>query len=54
MSGRLTGVVLLPTDGAPAAAPVDIAFDAGRIAAITPAAGAGAAPAGDARVGERP
>ena len=40
MTGRLTGVVLLPTDGAPAAAPVDIAFEAGRIAAITPAADA--------------
>jgi cytosine/adenosine deaminase-related metal-dependent hydrolase len=35
---RLSGVVLLPTDGAPAASPVDIAVRDGRIAAISPAA----------------
>ena len=35
---RLSGVVLLPTGGAPAAPPVDIAIRDGRIAAITPAA----------------
>ncbi len=38
MSERLTGVVLLPTDGEPAGAPVDIAIEDGRIAAIAPAA----------------
>jgi cytosine/adenosine deaminase-related metal-dependent hydrolase len=37
MSARLEGVVLLPTDGSAAGAPVDIAIDKGRIAAITPA-----------------
>ena len=35
---RLSGVVILPTGGAPAAPPVDIAIRDGRIAAITPAA----------------
>jgi cytosine/adenosine deaminase-related metal-dependent hydrolase len=35
---RLSGVVLLPTDGAPALPPVDIAICDGRIAAIEPAA----------------
>ena len=38
MSSQLTGVVLLPLDGRPAGAPVDIAIDKGRIAAIAPAA----------------
>jgi cytosine/adenosine deaminase-related metal-dependent hydrolase len=38
MSERLTGVVLLPTDGAPAGPPVDIAFEDGRIASISPPA----------------
>ncbi len=40
MSERLAGVIMLPTDGACAGAPVDIAIEAGRIAAITPAVGA--------------
>jgi cytosine/adenosine deaminase-related metal-dependent hydrolase len=35
---RLSAVVLLPTDGAPASPPVDIVIRDGRIAAITPAA----------------
>jgi cytosine/adenosine deaminase-related metal-dependent hydrolase len=34
----LSGVVLLPTDGAPAGPPVDISLEDGRIAAVTPAA----------------
>jgi cytosine/adenosine deaminase-related metal-dependent hydrolase len=38
MSERLTGVVLLPTDGAPAGPPVDIALEDGRIAEISSAA----------------
>src|SRR5580658_11128841 len=38
MTDRLSGVVLLPTDGAPAGPPVDISLQDGRIAAITPAA----------------
>ena len=38
MQARVTGVILLPTDGTPASAPVDIAIDDGRIAAIAPAA----------------
>ena len=38
MIDRLSGVVLLPTDGAPAGPPVDISLQDGRIAAITPAA----------------
>jgi len=40
MSARLVNVILLPTDGRPAAPPVDIAIDDGRIAAISPASGA--------------
>ena len=38
MIDRLSGVVLLPTDGAPAGPPVDISLQDGRIAAVTPAA----------------
>jgi cytosine/adenosine deaminase-related metal-dependent hydrolase len=38
MSGRLSGVVLLPTDGGSAAEPVDVGIEDGRIAAIAPAA----------------
>ena len=38
MIDRLSGVVLLPTDGAPAGPPVDISLADGRIAAVTPAA----------------
>ena len=38
MTDRLPGVVLLPTDGAPAGPPVDISLQDGRIAAIAPAA----------------
>ncbi len=38
MIDRLSGVVLLPTDGAPAGPPVDISLADGRIAAIMPAA----------------
>jgi cytosine/adenosine deaminase-related metal-dependent hydrolase len=38
MSDWLTGVVVLPTDGAPAGPPVDIAIEDGRIAATSPAA----------------
>jgi cytosine/adenosine deaminase-related metal-dependent hydrolase len=38
MTDRLSGVVLLPTDGAPAGPPVDISLQDGRIAAIAPAA----------------
>jgi cytosine/adenosine deaminase-related metal-dependent hydrolase len=38
MSEFLTGVILLPTDGAPAGPPVDIALKDGRIASISPAA----------------
>ena len=38
MIDRLSGVVLLPTDGAPAGPPVDISLQDGRIAAIAPAA----------------
>ncbi len=38
MSERLTSVVLLPTDGEEAGAPVDVAIEDGRIAAIAPAA----------------
>ncbi len=38
MTATLTGVVLLPTDGAPAGPAVDIAIDGGRIAAISPSA----------------
>ncbi len=38
MSAHLAGVVLLPTDGAPAGAPVDIAIEDGRIASIAPSA----------------
>jgi cytosine/adenosine deaminase-related metal-dependent hydrolase len=37
---KIDGVVLLPTDGAPAGPPVDIFVEDGRIAAIVPAAGA--------------
>src|SRR5208282_1407207 len=37
MIDRLSGVVLLPTDGAPAGPPVDISLADGRIAAVTPA-----------------
>ena len=40
MTGGISGVVLLPTDGAPASAPVDIALADGRIAAIAPSASA--------------
>jgi cytosine/adenosine deaminase-related metal-dependent hydrolase len=40
MSELLAGVILLPTDGAPAGPPVDIALEAGRIASISPAASA--------------
>jgi cytosine/adenosine deaminase-related metal-dependent hydrolase len=36
---RLSGVVLLPTDGSPAGRPVDLLITDGRIAAITPTAG---------------
>jgi cytosine/adenosine deaminase-related metal-dependent hydrolase len=36
---RLSGVVLLPTNGNPAGSPVDLLIRDGRIAAITPAAG---------------
>jgi hypothetical protein len=39
MTDPLTGVVLLPTDGAPAGPAVDIAIDGGRIASISPSAG---------------
>ena len=39
MIDRLSGVVLLPTDGNPAGSPVDLLIRDGRIAAITPAAG---------------
>jgi cytosine/adenosine deaminase-related metal-dependent hydrolase len=35
---RLSGIVLLPTDGNPAGSPVDLLIGDGRIAAITPAA----------------
>jgi cytosine/adenosine deaminase-related metal-dependent hydrolase len=38
MIDRLSGVVLLPTDGSPAGSPVDLSLSDGRIAAITPAA----------------
>ena len=38
MSEILAGVTLLPMDGAPAGAPVDITLAAGRIAAIAPSA----------------
>src|SRR5271165_3735124 len=38
MIDRLSGIVLLPTDGAPAGPPVDISLADGRIAAIMPAA----------------
>ena len=38
MTVPLTGVVLLPTDGAPAGPAVDIAIDGGRIASISPSA----------------
>ena len=38
MSDRLTGVVVLPTDGALSGPPVDIAIEDGRIAAISPTA----------------
>jgi cytosine/adenosine deaminase-related metal-dependent hydrolase len=38
MIDRLSGVVVLPTDGAPAGPPVDIALADGRIAAVAPAA----------------
>jgi cytosine/adenosine deaminase-related metal-dependent hydrolase len=37
---RISGVVLLPTDGAPAQPPVDIVLAGGRIAAIVPSASA--------------
>ncbi|HEY1783453.1 MAG TPA: amidohydrolase family protein [Roseiarcus sp.] len=33
---RLSGVILLPTDGSPAGSPVDLVISDGRIAAITP------------------
>ena len=51
MSPRLEGVVLLPADGALADPAVDIAFEDGRIAAITPSVGAVADRA--AAVGDR-
>ncbi len=38
MIDRLSGVVLLPTDGSPAGSPVDLMLSDGRIAAIAPAA----------------
>ncbi len=38
MSARLAGLVLLPTDGEPSGAPVDIVLEDRRIAAISPAA----------------
>ena len=38
MIDRLTGVVLLPTDGGPAGTAVDLLFEDGRITAISPAA----------------
>jgi cytosine/adenosine deaminase-related metal-dependent hydrolase len=38
MIDRLSGVVLLPTDGSPAGPPVDLSIRDGRIAAITPTA----------------
>ena len=38
MIDRLSGIVLLPTDGNPAGSPVDLLIGDGRIAAITPAA----------------
>ncbi len=38
MTDRLSGVVLLPTDGSPAGPPVDVLLADGRIAAIAPAA----------------
>ena len=38
MKSVIAGVVLLPTDGAPAGSPVDIAIEDGRIAAISPSA----------------
>ena len=37
MIDRLSGVVLLPTDGSPAGPPVDLSISDGRIAAIAPA-----------------
>ncbi len=37
MIDRLSGLVLLPTDGSPAGPPVDLSISDGRIAAITPA-----------------
>ena len=37
MSTALGGVILLPTDGGPAGAPVDLTIEHGRITAITPA-----------------
>ncbi len=39
MTDRLSGVVLLPTDGSPAGPPVDLVLRDGLIAAIAPAAG---------------
>ena len=39
MIERLSGVVILPTDGSPAGPPVDLSIADGRISAITPAAG---------------
>jgi cytosine/adenosine deaminase-related metal-dependent hydrolase len=38
MTDRLSGVVLLPTDGSPAGSPVDLMLSDGRIAAVAPAA----------------
>ncbi|MGO9422953.1 amidohydrolase family protein [Roseiarcus sp.] len=40
MSATISGVILLPTDGAPAGPPVDLAIEDGVIAAIAPAASA--------------
>jgi cytosine/adenosine deaminase-related metal-dependent hydrolase len=40
VTDRLSGVILLPTDGGPAGPPVDLLLSDGSIAAITPAAGA--------------
>src|SRR5271165_5304342 len=37
MSTVLSGVIVLPTDSGPAGAPVDVAIEGGRIAAIAPA-----------------
>ena len=54
MTDPLSGVVLLPTDGAPAGPAVDIAIDGGRIASMSPSAACPAAPTPrDARARQR-